>query len=233
MENIRLRNDRLLAQAAEEGPKKQRLSKRAQKKLDKTMSNKNISDLEKQIILDEARGEGAAQSGSIKRQKLDTFKDKKNFITNTKDGGQNKDTKDRANESSLWDDHERAFLDDVTLNLIPDDEHNNTKGKTVMKWDKVKKRYMLQKVDREGKIMRERKNESGAKISKKNIMTKDPNEIYKKWQQRTHLTLQKSGEMENAKLVNQARNANESRHMMKTFKGRHADLEKGEDMRNP
>lgn len=89
----------------------------------------------------------------------------------------------------------------MTLNLIPDDEHMNTKGKTVMKWDKVKKRYTLQKVDREGKIIKERKNEAGKKISKKNLMMKDQDSIYKKWQQKTHLSLQKSGERENAKLV--------------------------------
>ena len=65
----------------------------------------------------------------------------------------------------------------------------NTKGKTVMKWDKVKKRYTLQKVDREGKIIKERKNESGKKISKKNLMMKDQDSIYKKWQQKTHLSL--------------------------------------------
>jgi hypothetical protein len=29
------------------------------------------------------------------------------------------------------------------MDLIPDDEALNTKGKTVMKWDKVKKRYTL------------------------------------------------------------------------------------------
>ena len=57
--------------------------------------------------------------------------------------------------------------------MIPDDELLNTKGKTVMKWDKVKKRYTLQKVDREGKIIKERKNEAGKKISKKNLMMKD------------------------------------------------------------
>ena len=65
----------------------------------------------------------------------------------------------------------------------------NTKGKTVMKWDKVKKRYTLQKVDREGKIIKERKNEAGKKISKKNLMMKDQDSIYKKWQQKTHLSL--------------------------------------------
>ena len=49
----------------------------------------------------------------------------------------------KVNQSSLWEEHERAFLDDVTMNLIPDDEAMNVKGKTVMKWDKVKKRYVL------------------------------------------------------------------------------------------
>ena len=39
--------------------------------------------------------------------------------------------------------------------------------------------------------------------------------------------------MENQKLVNQARSANESRHMMKAFQGRHSDLNEGEDVRNP
>jgi len=58
-------------------------------------------------------------------------------------------------------------LEDVTLNLYQDDEVlNNTKGKTVMKWDKSKKKYTLQKVDRDGRVMSERRNESGAKIKK-------------------------------------------------------------------
>ena len=65
-----------------------------------------------------------------------------------------------------------------------DDEEviSNTKGKTVMKWDKTKKRYTLQKVDRDGKVM---KNESGVKIKSKE---KQP-DYYKRWQQRTHLSL--------------------------------------------
>jgi len=81
----------------------------------------------------------------------------------------------------MWDNHERAFLEDVTLNLIPDDEHMNTKGKTVMKWDKTKRRYTLQKVDRDGKVVKEKRNESGKKITKAGFMNKDPDAIYKKW----------------------------------------------------
>jgi len=121
------------------------------------------------------------------------------------------------NKSALWDEHERAFLEDVTLNLIPDDEHMNTKGKTVMKWDRTKKRYTLQKIDREGRVMSEKKNESGKAITKKNVMMNDHDNVYKKWQQRTHLSLQKSGEQENTKLMDQARSANDGRAMMKQF----------------
>lgn len=73
-------------------------------------------------------------------------------------------------------------MEDVTLNLIPDDEHMNTKGKTVMKWDKTKRRYTLQKVDRDGKVVKEKRNEAGKKITKAGVMNKDPDAIYKKWQ---------------------------------------------------
>lgn len=120
-------------------------------------------------------------------------------------------------------------MEEVTLNLIPDDEAlANVKGKTVMKWDKVKKRYTLQRVDRDNKVIRERRNESGAKINEK----EKSSDIYKKWQQRTHMSLQRTGERENAKLVAQAKSSNESRHMMKDFKSRHSDLNKGEDVRS-
>ena len=122
--------------------------------------------------------------GIMKRQKLDNFRDSKHYVNSERPSNMQEGEKEEkaVNQTSLWDDHERAFLDDVTLNLIPDDEHTNIKGKTVMKWDKVKKRYTLQKVDREGRVIKEKKNESGKKISKKNIMSKDPDAIYKKWQ---------------------------------------------------
>ena len=74
------------------------------------------------------------------------------------------------------------------MDLIPDDDAMNVKGKTVRKWDRVKKRYILQKIDREGKVMKERRNESGAKITNKS-MANDRNNAYKNWQSKTHLTL--------------------------------------------
>ena len=130
----------------------------------------------------------------------------------------------------MWTDNEKSFLENVTMDLIPDDEALNVKGKTVRKWDRVKKRYVLQKVDREGKVMRERRNESGAKVGNKD---KKQVSAYKNWQTRTHLSLQRPGEQENKKLIEQAKNANEGRKMMKSFKRSHSDLNKGEDVRNP
>ncbi len=74
----------------------------------------------------------------------------------------------KVNHSNLWGEDERNFLDDVTLNLVPDDDAAmDIRGKTVMKWDSKKKRHVLQKVDRDGKVMKEKRNESGAKITKK------------------------------------------------------------------
>ena len=135
----------------------------------------------------------------------------------------------KATKSGLWDENEKDFLAEEALNFMPDDtDAANIKGKTVMKWDKIKRRYTLQKVDREGRVMREQRNESGKKIKKNDKQES----IYKKWQQRTHLTLQKSGEKEDNKLMNQARNANESRYMMKSFERSHKDLYQGEDARS-
>lgn len=154
------------------------------------------------------------------------IKDSKNFIEGEKPLGPEGEGEGKK---SLWEAHEKAFLEEVTMNLIPDDEAlANVKGKTVMKWDKVKKRYTLQKVDRDNKVIREKRNESGAKISDR----EERSNIYKKWQQRTHLSLQKTGERENSKLVAQARSSSESRKMFKDFKSRHGDLNKGEDMRS-
>lgn len=84
----------------------------------------------------------------------------------------------------MWDENEKNFLDEVTLNFMDDEEvMKNTKGKTVMKWDKVKKRYTLQKVDREGKVIQ--RNEAGVKVKK----TDKQVDYYKRWQQKTHLSL--------------------------------------------
>lgn len=120
------------------------------------------------------------------------------------------------------------------MNLIPDeDASKNFKGKTAMKWDAQKKRYILKKVDREGKVIAEKRNESGQKITKKMKENKKGEGIYKKWQQKTHLNLQKAGEQEDTKAIEQGKRAVEGRNVMKDFKRRHgSELYKGTDARS-
>lgn len=101
---------------------------------------------------------------AYKRSKLDDFKDKSTFITPDKPFSQD----NRVNSSGLWGENEKNFLEDITMNLVPDDDAvKNIKGKTAMRWDAVKKRYMLKKVDREGRVMSEKRNEAGKKITNK------------------------------------------------------------------
>lgn len=85
---------------------------------------------------------------------------------------------DHMKQSTLWDDHERTFLEDATLNFFDNDEvASNVKGKRVMKWDRIKKKYTLQMVDREGKVMNNMRNESGKQIKK----TDKHVDVYKRW----------------------------------------------------
>lgn len=129
---------------------------------------------------------------------MEDYKDSTNFVTNQRE----ETTNTKFNQSSLWGEHEKNFLEDVTMNLIPDeDASKNFKGKTAMKWDAQKKRYILKKVDREGKVIAEKRNESGQKITKKMKENKKGEGIYKKWQQKTHLNLQKAGEQEDTKAI--------------------------------
>lgn len=152
-----------------------KMSKRARKKLEKIQGDDKLDDLTKQELV----------SNLTKRQKTDQTQSKFWIEGEKQITSENK-------PSALWDENERNFLEDVTMNLIEDDEIlTNTKGKTVMKWDKTKKRYTLQKVDRDGRVMSEgrgakqQKNEAGQKIKKSD----ERKDVYKRWTQRTHLKL--------------------------------------------
>ena len=90
-------------------------------------------------------------------------------------------------------------------------------------------------IDRDGKVITEKKNEAGVKITQKmrDKKAEKKESIYKKWQQRTHLSLQKAGEMEDSKAIDQAGRANEARKTLKDFKNRHGkELHKGTDARS-
>ena len=132
----------------------------------------------------------------------------------------------------MWGEEEKAFLEDLTMNLVPDDE-NLIKGKTVMRWDSKKKRHVLVKVDRDGRVMKEKRNEAGVKITKKNAEKLQEQKVYKNWMKKTHMKLQTVGEVENTRSIDVAKSSNDSRKMMKQFRSKHAkELNTGEDARS-
>ena len=103
------------------------MSKRAKKNLLKIQNNDELDEVTKQEKLDQI----------TKRQK--TSEGQSRFYV---DGEKSQTQDSKLGVSTLWDEHEKSFLDDATINFVENDEvMQNTKGKTVMKWDSKKKKY--------------------------------------------------------------------------------------------
>lgn len=58
-----------------------------------------------------------------------------------------------------------------------------------MKWDSVKKRYILKKIDGDRKVIKEKRNESGVKVTNKSAAKLQDQKVYKNWMKKTHLKL--------------------------------------------
>jgi len=152
-----------------------------------------------------------------KRRKLsegDDFKVSEFYIKNVKD----------ENAENMWGKDEKFNLEDLNLNLLPDDEHRLLRQKSEMKWDKTKKKYVQVVVGKDG-TKSKLKNEAGKFINYKK--DKDP-ELYKKWMRRTHLKIQDTGEREDRRTVESAGAYNRNRREMKRM-GQTATNIKGKD----
>lgn len=123
----------------------------------------------------------------------------KYYITSTKD----------KNAESLWGKDEKFNMEDLSLNLLPDDEKSLLQTQQSMKWDAKKKKYVQVNERKDGSKL---KNEAGKVINYKK--DKDP-ELYKKWVKRTHLKIQDTGEQEDRRTVSSAQNFHKGRIDMK------------------
>lgn len=128
------------------------MSKKRRIRIDKIKSDPTLSAHEKDSLIAQLTNSDEVTK-RVKRSHMDNFKDARNFLSAEK--GKN-----------AWGEEERQFLEEVTVNLLPDDEAP-VKGKTVMRWDSSKKRHVLMQVDRDGRVIKDKRNEAGAKISKK------------------------------------------------------------------
>ena len=124
----------------------------------------------------------------IKRSQVRNFRNNPNYIS---------ENKEAANKKSLWGDEKPISLEELTLNLLPDNDDGGTRKKMV--WDNKKRNFVNATTDKKGNIIK--KNESGVKVKKDD---KTPS-IFKKWKKKNKASIQKIGEMENDVAVTDAK----------------------------
>uniref|UniRef100_A0A7S3J4G9 DBP10 C-terminal domain-containing protein n=1 Tax=Euplotes harpa TaxID=151035 RepID=A0A7S3J4G9_9SPIT len=142
---------------------------------------------------------------TVKRQKIgeEGFAVSEHYIKYEKD--------ERA--ESMWKKDEKFNMEDLNLNLIPDDEKSLLKKKTEMRWDKSKKKY-VQVATGKDSFVKKARNEAGKLINYKR--DKDP-ELYKKWMKKTHLKIQDTGEQEDKHTVTGASSYTKDRYQLKSM----------------
>lgn len=154
----------------------------------------------------------------VKRSQIRNFRDNPHFIAEIKETQHIKNQP----KKNLWGDEKPITLDELTLNLLPDnDDGSNTRKKTV--WDNKKKNFVRANVDKKGKII-VKKNESGVRIKKDD---KSPSQ-FKKWKKKNKANIQKVGEIENELHVQNAQTRFKDRKMNKMNKSGNPNKKTGE-----
>jgi len=120
-----------------------------------------------------------------KRSEIRNFKNNPHYIS---------DTADAANSKSLWGNEKPLALEELTLNIMPDDE-GHKKSKLV--WDQKKRNFIMGQKDSQGNIIK--KNEAGVRVKKGEKM-----DAYKKWSKKNKIKIQGLGEIENKTVVDNA-----------------------------
>ena len=92
------------------------MSKKRRKKLEKIANDETLNEKEKKAILDQIKQDGMGEK-RVKRSKMGDFKNQSTYITTERPIDM-----DGVKSSSLWNEDERAYLEDVTLNLVNDDD---------------------------------------------------------------------------------------------------------------
>ena len=107
------------------------MSKKRRAKIDKIKNDDSLSQTQKETIIAQLETE-VVDSKKQKRSSMTDYKDTKTYVEQEKI----QTNENQVASSSLWGTGEKNFLEDVTMNMIPDEEAiKNIKGQTVMKWD--------------------------------------------------------------------------------------------------
>jgi ATP-dependent RNA helicase DDX54/DBP10 len=167
-------------------------------KNEKNVKNQKISKKSKNST-DKSDKENKLLGRKVKRSQIKNFRNNPHYITETKNSSDN-----------LWGDEKPLSLDELTLNIAPDDDSLANRKKLV--WDPKKKNFVRANVDRNGVMIK--KNESGVKIKGKD---KKPH-AYQTWKKKNKLRVQNVGEMENDKISSNAENMFKERKFQKQQK---------------
>ena len=144
----------------------QRKKRVREKEIEDTIeNNKKPEDIEIEEEIEENNDD--LLKNKRKRSKMRNFKENPHFISEKAIPNKN-----------LWGGERPLDLEELTVNILPDDEEKMKKQKFV--WDPRKKNFTYAKLDEAGKIVR--KNESGVKIK-----DKDKFQAYKNWKKKTKL----------------------------------------------
>jgi ATP-dependent RNA helicase DDX54/DBP10 len=173
---------------AEEYKKKKELEKRKEKLL--RLENDAQIDIEEELNNDNNNGTLKKDflGKKVKRSQMRNFKNNPHYVTEKAD-----------KDKSLWGDEKPISLDELTLNIVPDDDNLQKRKKIV--WDPKKKNFVKGNVDKSGKLVKT--NESGKQIKKGD---KNP-QLFQKWKKKNQMkSIPKVGDLENDKIVNHASN---------------------------
>jgi len=170
--------------------------------INKVKEEENIVKLTKRSVnkRDSSTDYSLNLENPVKRSKRTDFRDPNFFITNAPSSNKN---------TNPWGEDDPNAINEVTLNILPDDEREFMKKQSHTKWDPRKKKYVQTVMDSRGNKVKTNKNESGKSIDEKKGKDKL---IYQKWMRKSHMRVQKTGEMEDQGNTGSAKNAHGDRH---------------------
>eukprot|EP00457_Paulinella_chromatophora_P001776 gb/GEZN01001778.1/.p1 GENE.gb/GEZN01001778.1/~~gb/GEZN01001778.1/.p1 ORF type:complete len:927 (-),score=132.41 gb/GEZN01001778.1/:54-2531(-) len=171
------RVDTSLGAATEVGLGKPRLSAAARKK------QKLVA--QKKAVYERSQATNSESNEDLEKIEKQSFRDSKYFLESMPKDGMAKAIVERG--YAVNDDSKK--IDSLVMDVTPDDEKGLVRKSMVRKWDKKKKRYVMERSggDKAFGVMTVR-NESGKKVDKK----VKPGELYEKWKKKHKQSVNRS-----------------------------------------
>jgi len=176
-----------------EGQKRKEENKEEKEDEDKDEWNIGNNDSKDKKLRDAILNQKGSSSLNTGKEELLVKKRKRSQMKNFRNNSQFiSQEKDRELSAKLWGNEEPINLNELTLNICPDDDIGKSKN-TKYAWNEVTKKFVSGNTDSKGNLVK--KNESGKKVklSDKKVST------FKKWRSQNKDKIRNIGEMEKGK----------------------------------